>query len=236
GCLVAAVAARLILFVGGFRGVSTMMINLYLVTGLLLSVLWAGASWMVTPRRVAEHWPWMRLPRLFVRFSQVLWPVGYVCWLLAAVTSADVMDTLGRLSRCMAGAGTIVLAFMLCRVAEEAERENAARRLNAAVWLLPVATLVPQLFPSSIAWFTLVPLGMFLLLWAWVMLLLASGLLELQRHVTWAKVHAEEGHTRRQRIIETHQQIEREVEASIRPLQPPLPEVPLDPQGDPAGR
>jgi hypothetical protein len=236
GCLVVAVAARLVLFVGGFKGISPELARIYLATGLVLSVVWTIAAWLLTPRRLDRRWSWMRPLRLVVRGSQPLWVAGYVCWLLAIVNSDDQLAVWGRLLRLVAGVGAIVLAYTLSRVAEEAGREQAVRRLNAAVWLLPIATFVPQFFPKHIPWFWLFPLGLLLLLWAWVMMLFALGVLELQRHVSWAGTHAAQAQTRSQRVAETRTAVERELEASIRPIPPPPPDIPLDPPAGPRGQ
>jgi hypothetical protein len=228
-CLVVAVAARLVLFFGGFAGVAPPLARAYLTTGLILSVVWTAAAWLVTPRRLTGRRPWMRQLRLFIRVSQPLWVVAYICWFLAIVGGGGALETWARLLRLIAGVGAIVLAFVLSRVAEEAQRETAAWRLNAAVWLLPITTLLPQLFPKSIAWFTLIPLGLVLLLWVWVMLLFALGVLDLQRHVRWSMIHAADQHTRSQRVAEIRAAVEGELEASIRPIEPPPPDIPLDP-------
>jgi len=233
GCLVVVVAARFVLFVGGFKGVNPELARIYLTTGLVLSVVWTIAAWLITPRRLGRHWPRMRQLRLVIRGTQPLWVAGYVCWLLAIVNNDDQLAVWGRVLRFLAGVGTIVLASTLCRVAGAAGREQAARRLNAAVWLLPITTLLPQLFPRQMAWFWLFPLGLLLLLWAWVMMLFALGVLELRRHMSWAGAHASDGRTRSQRVAETRAAVDRELEASIRPLPPSPPDVPLEPPADP---
>ena len=111
-----------------------------------------------------------------------------------------------------------------------AERETAARRLNAAVWLLPIATFIPQLFGASVYWFAIPLLIFFLILWVWVMTLFALGLLELYRHVHWTMVLAERLPTSNQRVSETRREMESDLEASIRPLPPSRPDIPFDPE------
>jgi hypothetical protein len=232
GCLVVAVAARFVLFVGGFAGISPALAKAYLATGLVLSVAWTIAAWMITPRRLDRRGSVMRALRLAVRGTQPLWVVGYVCWLAAIIDGDDQWAAWGRGLRLLAGVGAIVLAVVLCRVAGDAGRERAADRLNAAAWILPITTLLPQFFPRDMAWFGLIPLGLLLLVWAWVMMLYALGVLELQRHVSWAGTHAYQAHTRSQRVAETRAAAERELEASIRPLPSSPPEIPLDPPDD----
>ncbi|MHC4082161.1 MAG: hypothetical protein ACYS15_07450 [Planctomycetota bacterium] len=232
-CLVVAVAARFVLFVGGFKGISPELAKAYLTTGLVLSAVWAIAAWSITPRRLDRQGSGMRALRLVVRATQPLWVAGYACWLVAIIDGGDQLAAWGRVLRLLAGVGAILLAVVLCRVAGEAGREQAARRLNAAAWILPITTLLPQLFPRDMAWFGLIPLGLLLLLWAWVMMLYALGVLELQRHVSWAGTHAARARTRSQRVAETRAAAERELEASIRPLPSSPPEIPLDPPDGP---
>ena len=233
GCLVVAVAARLVLFAGGFKGISPALARAYLTMGLVLSVAWTIAAWSITPRRLDRWGSGMRALRLVVRSTQPLWVVGYVCWLVAIINGDDQLAAWGRVLRFLAGVGAIVLAVVLCRVAGEAGREHAARRLNAAAWVLPITTLLPQFFPRDMAWFGLMPLGLLLLLWAWVMMLYALGVLELQRHVSWAGTHAARAHTGSQRVARKRAAAERKLEASIRPLPSSPPEIPLDPPDGP---
>jgi len=123
---------------------------------------------------------------------------------------------------------------MLIPVASAAHREIAARRLNAVVWLLPILTLLPQAFPGSIAWIFLVPLGMLLLLWAWVMMLYAMGVGELYRHVRWTMLDARVLASRRDRVSETRRAADRELAASVRPPPPSLPDIQMEsPQESP---
>jgi hypothetical protein len=175
----------------------------------------------------------MRPLRLAIRVTQRLWVAGYLCWMVGVADNSDALAAWGRVLRLAAGIGAMMLAFVLCRVAQAAEREDAARRLNAAVWLLPITTLLPQLFPKEIAWFTLIPLGLLLLLWAAIMMLFAWGVLELQRHLSWSMTDAARVQTRDQRVAETRAAVDSELEASIRPIPPPPPDIPLEPPGDP---
>lgn len=229
-CLFAAVAARLLLFVLGFWGLSPEVASAYLWLGFGLSIVWAVAAWRITPASLGRRWMFMGRLRWVVRVSQLFWPVAYAAWILGRATAPSVLLFWATSLRFLAGLGAIVLALMLVPVATAAHRETAARRLNAVVWLLPILTLLPQAFPRSIAWIFLVPLGMLLLLWAWVMILYAMGLGELHRHVRWTMLEANVLASRDERVSETRQAIERELAASARPPPPPpLPDIPLEP-------
>jgi hypothetical protein len=237
-CLLVAAVARLAfvpLAVGrigplGAAGASKEIKATYLGLGLLLALLWAGAAWAMTPRRLLQRWPKVRWLRWFVRGSQLLWPLAYVCWMFAALGGENSLALPARGLRLLAGIGAIALAFLLSRVAEQAELEDAARRLNAAAWLLPVATLLPQAFPDRVAWFTLVILTFFLLAWAWVMLLFARGTLEMQRHVSWAMRHTADRAGREERVEAARASLDRDLEASVRTVEPAEAEIPLAPR------
>lgn len=227
-CVVVAVVARLLLFFVGFTGISGNVAFAYVTIGLVTSVVWVIAAWMVTPRSLDRGRPSVAVLRSFARLTQLLWPLGYVLWLIALGSTSRDPYVAQRAVRFIAGLGAVVLAFLLSGAAGQAERDNAERRLNAAGWLLPIVSLIPQAFPANIAWFTLVLLAMFLGLWAWVMTLLALGLLELQRHVAWAETHAADLRTRPDRIAQTRAEADRRLEEQIRPLGPDLPEVPFE--------
>jgi hypothetical protein len=232
-CLTVAVAARLWKFVAGFDGLSDAARVGYVALGLALAVLWAGAAWALTPARLGRDHPRLRPLQRLVRASQLLWPVACTCWLLSVLRDEDWLYGLGAFLRIPAGAGAILLAWQLWWLAERAQRENAARRLNAAVWLLAPVTLLPQVFPKFMPWYLLTPLGIFLFLWAWVMLLFAAGVFDLDRHVRWSMVHEAGETAHNDRVTQVRRAHERRIETSLRPLPPIPPDIPLSPPQDP---
>ncbi|MEE8459917.1 MAG: hypothetical protein V3S08_08580 [Phycisphaerales bacterium] len=226
-CLGGVVAARLMLFVSGVWGVGDETARMYLASGLVLSVLWLIAAWLITPAVLGRRFMFMGTLRWVVRVSQLLWPAGYACWMLGIAAADDRLIMWGRVLRLGAGAGAILLAVMLIAVAGAAQREKAARRFNAVAWLLPILTLLPQAFPSTVAWFFLIPLGMLLLLWAWVMTLYALGVGELYQHVRWGMVDTQRLVSRDDRIARMQRDQDRELAASVRPPPSSLPDIPM---------
>ena len=67
-------------------------------------------------------------------------------------------------------------------------------------------------------------------------LVVSSLILRIFWNVSWAGAHAVRSHTRSQRVAETRAEIEHELEASIRPLPPTPPEIPLEPPGGQRGQ
>jgi len=227
GCLVGVVAARLMLFVSGVWGVGDEIARTYLACGFVLSVMWLIAAWLITPAVLGKRFMFMGTLRWVVRVSQLLWPAGYACWMLGFAAADDRWLLWSRVLRLGAGSGAILLAIMLIAVAGSAQRETAARRLNAVAWLLPVLTLLPQAFPSTIAWIYLIPLGILLLLWAWVMTLYAMSVGELYQHVRWGMVDTRRLESRDDRIARMRQDQDRELAASVRPPPPLQPDIPM---------
>lgn len=226
-CLVGAVGARLTLFVLGFRGLSDATAWTYLDFGLVLSCLWVIAAWLLTPAVLGVRFMFMGTLRWVVRVSQLLWPAGYTCWMLGFAAHDDRWIMWGRVLRLGACAGVILLAVMLIAVASSAQRETAARRLNAVAWLLPILTLLPQAFPSTIWWVYLVPLGMLLLLWAWVVTLFALSVGELYQHLRWGMADTKRVASRDERIARMRREQDRALEASVRPPPPSQPDIPM---------
>lgn len=227
--LAAAVVARAALFVTGFFGVDPGVKLVYLSVALALSGAWAWSVWLMTPPRLAEHWPWMRPLRPFVRASQLLWPLAYAVWIVAALNQSQALELAMKLGRVVPGAGAIALAVILSRVAERSDLEDAARRLNAAAWFLPITALLPQAFPSSVAWFTGILLGIALAFWMWTMALYALGVFEMHRHLAWTQRHALDAMGRDERMRARRAEMDRELNATIRPVVPSERDVPLDP-------
>ena len=227
-CLVGAVGARLMMFVLGLRGFGDGAAWAYLGFGLVLSCLWVIAAWLLTPAALGVRFMFMGTLRWVVRFSQLLWPLGYMCWMTGFAESNDRLIMWGQVLRLGAGVGALLLAVMLTAVAYSAQREDVARRLRATVWLLPIATLLAQGIPSSVAWIFLFPIILVLLLWAWMMMLYALAVGELYRHVRWGTLDARRLSTREQRVAETRRGYDRALEASVRPPPPSQPDIPMD--------
>jgi hypothetical protein len=152
-CLLVAAVARLAfvpLAVGrigplGAAGASKEIKATYLGLGLLLALLWAGAAWAMTPRRLLQRWPKVRWLRWFVRGSQLLWPLAYVCWMFAALGGENSLALPARGLRLLAGIG---------RPASERGRVAAARRHALAAGLSRPGGLVhardPDLLPARL--------------------------------------------------------------------------------------
>jgi hypothetical protein len=221
-----ALVSRIGYFIIAVPGASQAVTGCYVGVGALASVLWVVGVWRVTPASLLVRWPWMKRPRLFARGLSLMFLLGYACligrhviWPGPTVTKTDEWLLLGDMvGRFLGGIGVMFTAFILCVVAAEAELEAAARRLNAAVWILWFPTLLAQAFPAQVAWFTLVILGMVLFFWGWLVALMLLGIVGLYRHVRWADLLAVDAVGRPGRIVETRRAIDAQVEASIRPM------------------
>jgi len=237
-CVIIAVGACLLHFAGSLLGGSRMTDGAYLILGLVVSIAWAVTAWFVLPARLGVIWPWSRGWRRFALATQWLWIAGYLAWMLAefgtfTAGQTTMLMTGQIIARFIAGVGALVLVFLVRHVAEEAEIETAARRLNFALWLLPIVTPIAMLigfvYPTTIPsaqrnpWglvhviFVLPPV-VFTLAWAWLMALLALGLWQMQRYTYWVKRIALQMEGRDERIAEKRRQLQKVAEAQVRAL------------------
>lgn len=222
-CVLLATVARVGFFLAGAFVRSDALVTAYLLVGTANAGLWIVAVWLITPASLDSAWAWMRRPRLVARALAVLWLVGYGCLLarydqnLASAIEAWLLlgDRGGRL---LGGLGALVVAFIMSWIAEEAELERAARRLNSSVWMLWIPTLLAQAFPAGIAWFGLVVLGWILFFWCWLMMQLALGLFALSRHGHWATIHRIQAAGRSARIVETRRELSAQAARTVRPM------------------
>ncbi len=220
-----------LVFVGGL-----VMPGAYLTIGLVGSAAWITGVWLITPPDMAGPEAWRRKLRGAVRWSQWLWLFGYVWWIVAAGTpTGSGAQTLAYVAsiacRAVAGVGALGLAVLLAPVAEAAELEDASRRLNAAVWLLPIPSILLALVPLIVPWIFIVLIAMLLLLpWGWFMWLYARSLLEMQRCVSWWLGQSAVSHTRTQRITKARAAADEQLRASVRPPPPQEPDLPLEPR------
>jgi hypothetical protein len=232
-CVFVAMIARMGYFLASAPGVSDPVTHVYLFVGLVNSAMWIVAVWLVTPASIMSERRWMRRPWRAARVLCFFWIVGYGCLIARYATNpvgtAEKLiiagDVVGRL---LGGVGVLCVAFILSYLAGEAELEQADRRLNAAVWLLAFPTLLAQVFPEQMAWFTLIPLGFVLFFWCWLMTLLMLGILDLHRHVRWGQRDTEVSSDRQRRIDEARAEFDAQVESTIRPTSRHPGEIPLD--------
>ncbi len=222
-CVLVAMVGRVAFFLLSAPGVSELVAGTYIGLGAINSVLWISAVWLVMPPSVVEKRRWMRRPWIAARVLCFAWLVGYGCLVARYATNpSGLVETalgIGDLGgRALGGIGVLCVAFVLSFLAGEAEMERAERRLNAAVWLLAFPTLLAQAFPEKMAWFTLIPLGMVLFFWCWLMGLLLLGILDLHRHVRWGQREAIVTVDRQRRIDERRADLDAEIAATVRPV------------------
>jgi hypothetical protein len=196
------------------------------------------AAWHVLPARLGEVWPWTRGWRRFALATQWLWIFGYLAWMPAALGGftggqAAALTAAQIIARFIAGVGALVMVFLVRYIAEEAEIETAARRLNFALWILPIITpiaiLAGFIYPTTIPGAQRSPWGLVHVIfvlppvvlaaaWAWLMGLLALGLWQMQRHTYWVKRIALEMEGRDERIAEKRRRLQKVAEAQVRSL------------------
>jgi hypothetical protein len=238
GCVAAAAAGRIVVFLVSVPGGGALIAKIYLGLAILLSIAWIVASACMLPTRLAHVWPWMASWRGFVLATQWLWVIGYGAAVFHRFGSfsggvASLLLTMEVIAWLVAGVGALVFVFLMRHVAEEAELEPAASRLNLALWLLPIAAplviVTTLLFPASmgslprspwglVSLYLVVPPAIMLAAWAWLMILLALGFWQMQRHTYWVRRLAVEAEGRDERIVEKRRQLERQAGGQVRAL------------------
>jgi hypothetical protein len=231
-CLATIIVARLAVFFAGAGGADLTRPYLGLVG--VISAAWVLATWLITPNLIAQRGYATTWLLLVIRLSQPAWLAAFgVLAIVQLGAPAQPLENwlraAGALGRVIGGIGVILLAIVLCRVAIEAELDDAARRMNAAIWLLPPTTLLVQLFPDVLPWVWLVPLGMFLLAWCCVMWVFARGVLDLHRHVAWGVSHAHDQIHRTARMTRTREELDHQVRSRVRPPPSDPGDLPLEP-------
>lgn len=230
-CVFFAAGLRLAFFALGLTGVPTSLALGYITLIGVNAALWTVAVWLSTPECIDGEMSWLRRPRLAARWLSLFWVPGFVCIAVryqAGSTNEWLIfgDLLGRT---LGGVGVLCFAFVMLPLATRAELVTVANRLNTVVWLLWFPTLVAQAFAVTIVWYMLIPLGLVLLTWTWLLSLLGLALLAMNRHMKWARTGAANSPARLQRIAETRHALDAPLASKIRPLPPRTTgDVPLD--------
>ncbi|MDY7110475.1 MAG: zinc ribbon domain-containing protein [Planctomycetota bacterium] len=237
-CVAAATAGRVLFFLVSIPGDSAPVERTYLGFALLAFLVWIGVSWCLLPARLGMVWPWTASWRWFVLTTQWLWVIAYGAAMLdelgaVAAGQARLVLTGEVIAFLVAGVGALVLVYLMRHVAEEAEIEPAAGRLNLALWLMPIvaplAVMTALAFPTSMGNPSRSPWGLVSLIlvlppiatlaaWAWLMILLALAFWQMQRHTYWVKRLVLEAQGRDERIAAKRRRLEREAGGQIRAL------------------
>lgn len=236
GCLIGVALARGALFIGLiFTGIANLD-DAYLWLGTAMSIAWIAGVLMMTDRRLDAPYPRLRWMRIWTRRSQVLWLPAYGLWLIAAAANqaGNALPLVYAASVVLRGAaavGAFGFAILLMRIAEDAGLERAARRINLAIWMLPLPTLILALIPSTILWISLFLVAIPLLIWCWYVLVWGRAVLEMERHVSWALRLAADAPRRLARMAETRRELDEDVAARVRPTpKGPAEDLPLMPR------
>jgi len=209
--------------------------NTFVLAGfdLAFALAWAAGTWLLLSKRLDAHNPNWRVPRLIARWTQMFFPISLGLWLLAATQSANVgaSSTLLKLELALTilgYLGAIGLVLTLHRLACGAELDTSARRINLAMWMLSIPSLILMTIPDQVFWVSLLLIGPVVLVWCWFVLMLGRGVLTMQRHVSWSLRLAQDAPLRSQRVADTRRELDAAVRAQIRTTPGPLDEVPLD--------
>lgn len=225
-CVLIALSAKILFtawsIFGGAAG-SGWLISTYVIVVLANSAVWVWAVWLMTPAHVDKH---LRIPRVRRTARVLAWgfPAGFA--LLAAVRlggmaggpAGDTAWAIALALRLAGGVGVVFLLAVVERAAIGSELEDEARRSASAMWLLWIPTVLLMVFPSTMAWFTIVPLGMVMFFWAWLMIAMARALYGIHSHLRWMKRHAHDALGRDERIVQKRAAMDAELQGKIRPL------------------
>jgi hypothetical protein len=195
----------------------------YIGLGLVMSVAWVATVWALTPGDLDAMLGLPRGMRIMARYSQFLWIAGYVCWLISdtvllGTPRGEQMYVAAILIRGVAGVGAIIFFILLMVMAAQSELEDAASRIHLALWMLPVPTLILIFIPSAVPWVAVILVGGPLIWWCGTLWMLGRSVWQMHGHVAWDLRLETDRPRRQERINEARQQMDRQMQASVRPV------------------
>lgn len=193
----------------------------YVIVMVLLSMLWAGAVWLVTPvtfdrlGRAAVYQRW------FVRCAAIAYPLGYLLLVRDAMGNpGQIIDwaALSTLIRLIGGIGAVALLHLLGQAAWSSELSDESDALHNATVTLSIPSALIVLLPVEGSWFVFIWLTAVVLWWAIMVGRIAMVIHRLEQHVRWLGITVRSAADRMERIMEKRAEVDREVEGRIRPL------------------
>jgi hypothetical protein len=196
---------------------------LYIALTTVAACMWAAGAILALPRRLDAIAPRRRWLRIVGRWSQIAWPAGRVLWLLAATRylfvgpGPQLMFWFSILSA-FAGIGWLCLVLMLAQMSDDAELDQAPRRIGLAIYVVPVLAIVMAITPLDMRFFVLALLAPIVLAWAWYSVGLALGIWEMRQQVAWSLRLATDTGDREHRIMQARKELDDEATARVRAL------------------
>ncbi|TVQ55893.1 MAG: hypothetical protein EA377_02825 [Phycisphaerales bacterium] len=195
---------------------------------LLAAVAWVAAVWKVTPPDLDTLLPKWRRIRQTARLLAWAWLPGAVILLINSYgVTEEVLLLAGSACRLIGGIGVLVVGVWLYRLAEDAELEKEHHRINLAVWVLPLPTLLLAVVSGPMAWFAVIPLTLVYIVWVWGMLLYAVAAFGMGQHVRWAMRYSLEQMEREERIKARKKKLEEEAAGRVRETRSGEGDIPL---------
>jgi hypothetical protein len=222
-CLLVAPLTRFALFVGLIMLPFPIPAAAYVGLGCVLAIAWGAGVFMLTTKDMDALRPAWRWLRLTARCTQSLWLPAYACWMLSVTIFAGTAQEeqwagWGLLLRVVAGIGALAFLALLMFMAVDAELEDPARRLHRGLWLVVFPSAILIAVPANMAWIGLFLLGGVLLWWCWLVMTMGWSAREMHSHVAWDLRITADQHTRHQRIASTRASMDRDVSATVRPV------------------
>jgi hypothetical protein len=198
----------------------------YLETAAAISIVWAIGVWLTTPPRLNFPSRFMRWARPTARWTQMLWCGSFVLWLLAE-TRLAFTPTAGNLIfwgfvlLVITALGALAFGIWMLGLAEDAAMDDAAARMNVALWTVPILSVLLLVIPMDLPFFALPLVLLIALPWAWYLVQFALGVREMERLVAWSIRRSLDVHDRHARMARTRHELDQEAQSQIRPLPPP---------------
>lgn len=232
-CVLVALVAKVLFTIGSaFGGASAGLAGAYIVVILGNSALWGWAAWAMTPAHLDAQ---LRQKEIRLAARWLAWSFAAAFVLLAWIhllgnagsPLAEDVRLLAYGFQIAGGVGAALLFELTERVATSAELEDEARRAASAAWLGWIPAVLLMVSPSELPWFGLVPLGMVMFFWGWLMIAGGRALWGLHAHLAWMRRHDAHALGREERIAAKRAAMDAELLKKIRPIRKGGGDVPM---------
>lgn len=184
---------------------------------IIIASLWCVGVWWSTPERLDTIGRGLARERKLARWGALLMPIGYALFVLGVSRGLFAIEAFSHFLRLIAGIAALLHLHVLSVGAWHSELSDESDKLyNLAFWTALGSPLV-IFAPIGGAWIYFIWLALAIVLWAIAVVRLALVVRTLEQFLRHCSRDLARAGTRLDRILEKRAEIDREVEATIRP-------------------
>lgn len=189
----------------------------YALAMILVASMWCVGVWWSLPERLDTLGRGLARERRAARWGAVLMPIGYALFVLGVLQGLFAVEVFSNILRFTAGVAALLHLHVLSVGAWHSDLSDESDKLYNLTFWTAIGSPLVIFAPLGGAWIYFIWLALAIVLWAIAVVRLALVVRALEQFLRHCSRDLIRAGTRLDRILEKRAEIDREVEATIRP-------------------